>query len=59
MYVCPMALMVSHPEGLSDYMSRAPWLKSYYQKYGFKETDEKIAWGSIDLIRMRRDVGVV
>lgn len=39
-----------------DYMSLAPWLKTYYEQYGFKEIGEKVAWGSIDLIRMRLDL---
>ena len=33
-----------------DYMSIAPWLKEYYEKYGFRETGEVASWGSIDLI---------
>jgi diketogulonate reductase-like aldo/keto reductase/GNAT superfamily N-acetyltransferase len=40
-----------------DYMSLAPWLKRYYEKYGFTETGEVAKWGSIDLIRMRLDLG--
>lgn len=39
-----------------DYMSLAPWLKNYYERYGFKETGEVNEWGSIDLIRMRKEV---
>lgn len=39
-----------------DYMSLAPWLKKYYEQYGFKDVGEKVAWGSIDLIRMRLDI---
>lgn len=39
-----------------DYMSLAPWLKKYYERYGFGETGERVAWGSIDLIRMRLDL---
>lgn len=39
-----------------DYMSLAPWLKKYYEKYGFQETGEKTTWGSIDLIRMQRAI---
>jgi ribosomal protein S18 acetylase RimI-like enzyme len=35
-----------------DYMSLAPWLKGYYEKYGFKETGHRTRWGTIDLIRM-------
>lgn len=41
-----------------DYMSLAPWLKKYYEQYGFKEIGEKVAWGSIDLIRMRLDLSI-
>jgi GNAT superfamily N-acetyltransferase len=37
-----------------DYMSLAPWLKSYYERYGFKETGQVVAWGTIDLIRMSK-----
>jgi predicted GNAT family N-acyltransferase len=37
-----------------DYMSLAPWLKKYYEQFGFKETGEVIKWGTIDLIRMRK-----
>ncbi len=40
-----------------DYMSIAPWLKRYYEKYGFCETGEVENWGTIDLIRMRKDLG--
>lgn len=39
-----------------DYMSVAPWLKKYYEKYGFKDTGEKTEWGAIDLRRMRLDI---
>lgn len=39
-----------------DYMSLAPWLKKYYEQYGFKEIGEIVPWGSIDLIRMRLDL---
>lgn len=39
-----------------DYMSLAPWLKKYYERYGFKETGEVTEWGSINLIRMRMKV---
>lgn len=38
-----------------DYMSLAPWLKKYYQGYGFQETGEITKWGTIDLIKMRMD----
>jgi len=39
-----------------DYMSLAPWLKNYYEKYGFKETGGVIKWGSIDLINMAKTI---
>jgi len=39
-----------------DYMSLAPWLKKYYEKYGFTETGEITSWGLIDLVRMRKKV---
>lgn len=39
-----------------DYMSLAPWLKSYYERYGFKETGQIINWGTIDLIRMSKSL---
>ena len=35
-----------------DYMSVAPWLKQYYEKYGFTQTNTVSHWGSIDLLRM-------
>ncbi|HEY2003540.1 MAG TPA: GNAT family N-acetyltransferase [Candidatus Saccharimonadia bacterium] len=37
-----------------DYMSLAPWLKKYYERYGFIETGVVINWGSIDLIHMSK-----
>jgi len=37
-----------------DYMSVAPWLKTYYEKYGFTETDEIIKWDTINLIHMSK-----
>jgi GNAT superfamily N-acetyltransferase len=37
-----------------DYMSLAPWLKKYYEKYGFTETGEVEPWGAIDLVRMQK-----
>ena len=37
-----------------DYMSVAPWLKKYYEKYGFAETGEVTSWGRIDLVRMQK-----
>lgn len=39
-----------------DYMSLAPWLKKYYEKYGFAETGEVAPWGKIDLIRMQKSI---
>lgn len=39
-----------------DYMSIASWLKTYYQKLGFQETGEVIEWGTIDLIRMTKQL---
>lgn len=39
-----------------DYMSLAPWLKPYYEKYGFIETGEVGPWGSIDLVRMKKNL---
>jgi GNAT superfamily N-acetyltransferase len=37
-----------------DYMSVAPWLKNYYEHYGFIETGEFEEWGKIRLIRMKK-----
>jgi len=37
-----------------DYMSLAPWLKLYYEKFGYVETGEVMPWGDIDLIRMTK-----
>jgi GNAT superfamily N-acetyltransferase len=37
-----------------DYMSLAPWLKPYYENYGFVATGQIMPWGSIDLIRMKK-----
>lgn len=39
-----------------DYMSLAPWLKKYYEKYGFIETGRVTPWGRIDLIRMQKNI---
>lgn len=39
-----------------DYMSLAPWLKNYYENYGFKETGQVVKWGKIDLIHMSKPV---
>ena len=38
------------------YMSLAPWLKSYYEKYGFTETGEIQEWGAINLIWMSKSM---
>lgn len=40
-----------------DYMSLAPWLKTYYEKHGFVETGDVVKWGTIDLINMRKELG--
>jgi len=40
-----------------DYMSLAPWLKTYYEKFGFQATGQIQKWGTIDLIRMKKDLG--
>jgi GNAT superfamily N-acetyltransferase len=37
-----------------DYMSVAPWLKAYYERYGFCVTGEVIPWGTIDLVKMEK-----
>lgn len=39
-----------------DYMSLAPWLKLYYENYGFSETGQVQPWGSIDLVRMKKSL---
>lgn len=39
-----------------DYISLAPWLKKYYEQYGFQETGEVARWGSIDLVRMKKSL---
>lgn len=39
-----------------DYMSLAPWLEMYYKNQGFKLTGEITKWGSIDLVRMAKDL---
>ncbi len=39
-----------------NYMSLAPWLRSYYEKYGFKLTGKITPWGTIDLIRMSKSL---
>jgi predicted GNAT family N-acyltransferase len=38
------------------YMSLAPWLKRYYENYGFRETGAVVNWGTIDLLHMRKDL---
>ncbi len=42
-----------------DYMSLAPWLRAYYEKFGFTETGEVTEWGSINLIQMSKPLGLV
>jgi N-acetylglutamate synthase-like GNAT family acetyltransferase len=37
-----------------DYMSLAPWLKKYYEKFGFTETGEVQSWGTIELVHMKK-----
>lgn len=37
-----------------DYMSVAPWLKLYYERYGFIETGEFEDWGKIRLLHMKK-----
>lgn len=37
-----------------DYMSLAPWLKKYYEKFGFIETGEVQSWGTIELVHMKK-----
>lgn len=39
-----------------DYMSLAPWLKPYYEGYGFQETGDTTVWGSITLVRMKKSL---
>lgn len=39
-----------------DYMSISPWLKKYYESYGFSETGQIEHWGTIDLIRMSKNI---
>lgn len=39
-----------------DYMSVSPWLKKYYESYGFSENGQIEHWGTIDLIRMSKDI---
>lgn len=39
-----------------DYMSVASWLKRYYEKSGFTETGQITPWGSIDLVRMSKEL---
>lgn len=45
-----------YPSIQLDYMSIAPWLKCYYEKYGFQEIGEIENWGTIDLIRMKKEL---
>lgn len=39
-----------------DYTSISPWLKKYYECYGFCETGDEGVWGPIKLIRMRKNI---
>jgi len=42
------------PEVILDYMSVAPWLKTYYERRGYHETGLVQPWGTIDLVRMSK-----
>lgn len=35
-----------------DYLSVAPWLKKYYERFGFKETGEREKWLDMEMIQM-------
>lgn len=37
-----------------DRMSASPWLKEYYENYGFSDTGKIEKWRNIDLIHMRK-----
>ncbi len=39
-----------------DYMSVAPWLKVYYEKYGFIASGESEEWGKVRLVRMKKSL---
>jgi N-acetylglutamate synthase-like GNAT family acetyltransferase len=39
-----------------DYMSIAPWLKRYYEKYGFKITGHSEEWKGVELIQMQKNL---
>ena len=39
-----------------DYMSVASELKGYYERHGFHVTGEVNNWGTIDLIKMEKDI---
>lgn len=48
------ALSLHKTELELDYMNLSPWLKKYYEKYGFKETGEIEDIGWCQLIRMTK-----
>ncbi len=39
-----------------DYLSVAPWLKKYYEKFGFRETGKREAWLSMEMIQMNKQL---
>lgn len=39
-----------------DYMSLAPWLKRYYERYGYAVSGRVTPWGTIDLVQMSKPV---
>jgi ribosomal protein S18 acetylase RimI-like enzyme len=41
-----------------DYMSAAPWLKGYYERYGFRQTGKIKPWGTIDLLQMVKELKI-
>lgn len=43
-------------ELLLAYMHIAPWLKSYYEKLGFKENGDEWNWDGIRLIHMNKTI---
>lgn len=46
-----------HKEDIKlDYMSLSPWLKSYYEKYGFQETGNVRDLGWCELIEMSKSL---
>jgi len=40
-----------------EYTNISPWLKKYYEGYGFNETGKLKTWGPIELIGMKKVVG--